>query len=70
MADPLHHPDLLDDGQAAVYLRLDACTEAPESAKRLLHRLAGEGRLHPIRWAKKYLWSKPDLRAARAVGTC
>lgn len=67
----LPHQDLFNSAQAIAYLRLDACSESSESAKRLLHRFATEGRLKPIRWAKTYLWSKPDLDAfvARELGS-
>jgi hypothetical protein len=61
MVDALRHPDVLNDQEAVAYLRLDAAADTPEAALRLLHRLAGDGRLHPIRWAKKHLWAKPDL---------
>jgi hypothetical protein len=43
------------------YLRLSAVADSPEAANGILLRLVREGKIHPLRWCKTYLYAKPDL---------
>jgi hypothetical protein len=63
MSDVPRHPDVLTAQQAVSYLHLDHAAGSPEAALRLLQRLTGEGRIHPLRWAKTHLYARPDLDA-------
>ena len=55
------HADIFTDAEAARYLRLDETSESPEAARRVLHRFVQAGKIHPVKWTKKYLYSRCDL---------
>jgi hypothetical protein len=63
MTEPRRHPDVLTDAEAAAYLRLIDVADSPAGALRVLERLRGQGRIHALKWAKGFLYAKPDLDA-------
>lgn len=57
----LQHGEILTSTDAIAYLRLLDVADSPEAAERILHRFVREGRIHPLKWSKSYLYAKSDL---------